>query len=69
MGRTRMNSIGVLVGNFDTELFFDGHDNLHRVEAVESEVICEVGNRAELLSQVSNESGGEDGVSGILYRC
>ena len=38
-----MDAVGVLVGNLDAELLLDGHDDLNGVEAVETEVVGEVG--------------------------
>ena len=38
-----VDAIGVLVGDLDAEFLLDGHDDLDGVEAVETEVIGEVG--------------------------
>jgi hypothetical protein len=43
MFRTGVDAIGVLVGDLDAEFLLDGHDDLDGVEAVETEVIGEVG--------------------------
>lgn len=39
----RVDGVSVLVGDLDAELLLDGHDDLDGVEAVETEVVGEVG--------------------------
>ena len=38
-----VDSIGLLVRYLNAEFFLYGHDHLHCVQAVKSEVVCEVG--------------------------
>lgn len=40
---------GVLVGELDSELVFNGHGDLNLVKGVETEVLYEVGIKVELL--------------------
>lgn len=44
-----MDAVSVLVGDLDAELLLDGHDDLNGVEAVEAEVVGEVGGGFDLL--------------------
>lgn len=46
--RTRVDGVGILVGDLDAELLLDGHDDLDGVEAVEAEVVGEVGGGLDL---------------------
>lgn len=48
MGRTGVDAVGVLVRDLDAELLLDGHDDLDGVEAVEAEVVGEVGGGLDL---------------------
>jgi hypothetical protein len=43
-----VDRVGILVGNLDAELLLDGHDDLHGVQAVQTEVIGEVRGRLNL---------------------
>ena len=51
-----MDVVGVLVGDLDAELLLDGHDDLDGVEAVEAEVVGEVGGRLDVLDVVDLQS-------------
>ena len=50
--RTRMDGVGVLVGNLDAEFLFNGHDNFDGVEGVEAEVVGEMGDWLDLYGCV-----------------
>lgn len=39
---TRVDGVGVLVGNLNAELLLDSHDDLNGVERVETEIVGEV---------------------------
>jgi hypothetical protein len=54
--RTGVDAVGVLVGNLDAKLLLNGHDDLDGVEAVEAEVVGEVGGGLDLL-RVESGSG------------
>lgn len=43
-----MDGVGVLVGDLDAELLLNGHDDLDGVQAVEAEVVGEVGSGLDL---------------------
>jgi hypothetical protein len=45
----RLDVFGGVVGNFDIEFFFEGHDQLDIVQAVRAEVIDEAGLFGDLL--------------------
>jgi hypothetical protein len=45
---TRVDGISILVGDLNAELLLDGHDDLDGVEAVQTEVIGEVGSGFDL---------------------
>jgi hypothetical protein len=46
--RTRVDGVGVLVGDLDAELLLDGHDDLNGVETVQAEVVGEVSSGLDL---------------------
>jgi hypothetical protein len=52
-----VDRVGVLVGDLDAELLLDGHDDLDGIEAVETEVIGEVGGGLDLINGVSLRFG------------
>lgn len=51
-----MDVVGVLVGDLDAEFLLDGHDDLDGVEAVEAEVVGEVGGGLDVLDVVDLHS-------------
>jgi hypothetical protein len=42
--------LGSIVGNFDTELLFEGHDEFHRIQTVGAQIIDEARTIGDLLS-------------------
>ena len=56
--RTGVDAVGVLVGDLDAELLLDGHDDLDGVEAVETEVVGEVGGGLDVGRVVDLEGMG-----------
>ena len=48
---TRVDSVGVLVGDLDAELLLDSHDDLDGVKAVQAEIVREVGGGLDLYRQ------------------
>lgn len=51
--RTRVDVVGVLVGDLNAELLLDGHDHLDGIERVEAEVVGEVGGGLDLVQLAS----------------
>lgn len=45
---TRVDGVGVLVGDLNAEFLLNGHDDLNGVEAVEAEVVGEVSGGLDL---------------------
>lgn len=50
---TAVNGVGLLVRDFDTKFLLYCHDYLHRVEAVEAEIVVEVGGAGNLQQSIN----------------
>lgn len=49
-----MDGVCLLVRDLDAELFFNGHDDLNSVQAVQAQVVLEMRRAADLVETVSN---------------
>lgn len=62
---TRVDGVGILIGDLDAELLLNSHDDLNGVKAVKAEVVGEVSGGLNLW-WVSVSAGGYIQVSGTV---
>lgn len=61
---TRVDGVGILVGNLNAELLLNGHDDLDGVERVEAEVVGKVSSGLDLYRKFGLDRNGTAGMSG-----
>ena len=64
----RPDLVGHLVGYFNLKLVLKGHDDLHRVQAIQAEVLVKVGRQTQLQAKETHEIHSPHGIQDAVGR-